>query len=585
VDGRGPKQAGEASGSIDDGTHRVAAVSPRVDAGDRKATWMGPPGRGEEEAGEALAAALEGVGQAVVTSRLEAVTTGDPPVASSWRGELARLEEKLAAAQQALLDSQRTLAESRRVTAAQRQELEAARADADLLAAHLERERTAHRMTQRDLEGLRERAGNASTSGFSEGRPRSKRFGGLEPDTDPKRVTDELERSVGQAIAERNRLTLALKRLERHFLHAREEVGAWLTSAEVALADRLGLEADARSARSSLRLARDYCESVDLALNVAATELATARNGFGSALDELGVAERKARAFQARSSRLGESVAAARDRLKEVSEFLADFSSQLEALGPLLAGEDAERRELGQAVTDSFTRLRQHEAGLTSLGERLQAQRNALTGLSSELESATEADERLQGEVARRDGLYREHVEAVRTFDALLDEADALISRAHTGELALSERDPDSSALSVGPRAGTPGPVASSELRPPVAASEPAAVDDGATSTLPSVPRLEGMLYARLGEAALSATERIALLHDATPNLDSAALSGGIKISAKAAFLVSCIDGTVTLGDLIDLSGLPHEEAAQLLLDLLLEGHIRLPALAPQPRP
>lgn len=650
--GDGPIRASGSDGhngrapAVDDAATEddAPAGSPAVESDGR---------RGEDDE---LAAALDGSGarHAVGAHSAAMVSSGAHPALSVGAlRELTRLETALATTQEELLASQRQAAELRRELTEQSERVETVVAEnealeAQLAAAEYGRASLQARLVdeaaddglqhsalrayqqrvnelERDREALeqalaelrekleastpeRDTASAGGSGADAEAQPSGeidalrRRIAELEAGAEashksPERTRaslEEVERSLGQAIAERNRLTLALKRLERHFLLAHDQVGAWLEAAEMAISDRASLETDARSARTALRRARDYCESVDLALNVVATELASARSGFGSALDQLAETERRARLFQSRATQFGQAVGLARARIREMSSALIELSDELEGLGSTLDTEDEERREIGRVVGNAFEILQHHDEGLALLSERLQSQRNALTGLAGEIDAATEADELLQGEVARRDAVYREHVEAVRTIGSVLEDADVLIGRAQTGD----ELEADVDELTATP-ADWARPLTNESVSRPsedvITSSQPAVRGGGAapsksddetiTSTQPSVPKFNRLAYTRLHDPELPAAARLEMLHEARPSIESARLSNSMEISAKAAFLVSSIDGTVTLGDLIDLSGLRHEEASQILIDLLLDGHIRIPELTRPPRP
>jgi archaellum component FlaC len=73
-----------------------------------------------------------------------------------------------------------------------------------------------------------------------------------------------------------------------------------------------------------------------------------------------------------------------------------------------------------------------------------------------------------------------------------------------------------------------------------------------------------------LFDTSLSAMERLSWVLDEAPQLSTTELAPGQEIDSQAAFVLQMIDeGGVTFADVIDMVGLPAEEAAAILIDLL----------------
>ena len=73
-----------------------------------------------------------------------------------------------------------------------------------------------------------------------------------------------------------------------------------------------------------------------------------------------------------------------------------------------------------------------------------------------------------------------------------------------------------------------------------------------------------------LSDTSLSAMERLSWVLDEAPELSTTELGPGQEIDSQAAFVLQMIDeGGVTFADVIDMVGLPAEEAAAILIDLL----------------
>ena len=73
-----------------------------------------------------------------------------------------------------------------------------------------------------------------------------------------------------------------------------------------------------------------------------------------------------------------------------------------------------------------------------------------------------------------------------------------------------------------------------------------------------------------LFDTSLSAMERLSWVLDEAPQLSTTELGPGQEIDSQAAFVLQMIDeGGVTFADVIDMVGLPAEEAAAILIDLL----------------
>ena len=73
-----------------------------------------------------------------------------------------------------------------------------------------------------------------------------------------------------------------------------------------------------------------------------------------------------------------------------------------------------------------------------------------------------------------------------------------------------------------------------------------------------------------LFDTSLSAMERLSWVLDEAPQLSTTELGPGQEIDSQAAFVLQMIDeGGVTFADVIDMVGLPVEEAAAILIDLL----------------
>lgn len=77
-----------------------------------------------------------------------------------------------------------------------------------------------------------------------------------------------------------------------------------------------------------------------------------------------------------------------------------------------------------------------------------------------------------------------------------------------------------------------------------------------------------------LQDESRSAIERLATVINEKPLFEASDAMGEMDLDPQAAFLLSRVDGTVTFAELIEISGLAEDEAAELLLGLLLKGVI-----------
>ena len=95
------------------------------------------------------------------------------------------------------------------------------------------------------------------------------------------------------------------------------------------------------------------------------------------------------------------------------------------------------------------------------------------------------------------------------------------------------------------------------------------------TRTEPRVRSFDQLAFDRLHDDKLAPYARIELLESAIPTRESARLSNTMDLNAKAAFLVSLIDGAVTLGDRIFvLTGLEVHDRNPVACDELVDcGH------------
>ncbi len=406
-------------------------------------------------------------------------------------------------------------------------------------------------------------------------------------DLDAQKVaSEELQRQI-DAIAE--------ERAE--FETTKRELEAQLATREATFQETHEV---AESALGELEAARDEIVAQETLVADLRAQLEDAQNEMKAA----GQAERLLAEKDAAIAALEQEVAARELRLADVSR---GDSENLSKAKKELAAERAAAKKFANERTSFESRLATRDAELESLNQtvaELRDQNGQVDALQRELDShrvkLSAAEGRLRESEAETAELQA-MVDALQAEPIEMAVSDSFpVARSTTtphGNMVVSGafRSAQSGSQPVTFRATESGDQPSAVRPPPIpvsaSGSRPAASSGNRPAVTPSesadtsgvFPRnntpTESSASARLADESLTAAERLSWLVDESPYVANTDVAP--DLSAQAAFVLQNIDGNVSFADLIDIVGLPSDETAGILVDLLCRGIVTSPALEP----
>ena len=262
---------------------------------------------------------------------------------------------------------------------------------------------------------------------------------------------------------------------------------------------------------------------------------------------------------------------------KDVS--IAELQSQLETRDQAHA---AQQNASNLGAADLATKVADLEVMSNSLTTQLAAKDVKIAELESQAMLATRNTEspalqaevdRLKVQLSAAEGRARSATEEVEELTEQVDSLKAApIDMYVSGSYVSSERQPTPAEnLSISGQFKAAEAAATPPL-PPEARQAKASEDQGAAP-------LDSSAVSRLRDESLSPSDRLSWLIDEQPYV--ANTSSIPDLSARAAFVLQNIDGSVSFADLIDIVGLPEDETYSILLDLWDRGVITSPSLEP----
>ena len=434
-------------------------------------------------------------------------------------------------------------------------------------------------------------------------------------------ATSALEESQAARSAMRTEMATIVQDLEKAKSRG-ADTAKELESAHSEISEKTGASAEALAA-AEFKAIEASATTADLELNL--NEANEALEGANFKLAELEVqlaSEKKSleHAAAAAAAQAAVEVSAAHKAVSDTQTASANAVTDADAKAASLAGEidalkataavsteeEAKLTKTNDALTEDLEALRSHTAALeakqadvessgeltqrlgdqedafTELQAQLMAKDVSIAELQSQLQLAARAHESpgLQAEVDRlkvalsaADGRARsateEATELAEQVAALkASPIDMYVSGDHFN---ASERAPTPAEnLSI---SGQFKAAEASANPPPLSAAakpRPTGEDHGATP-------FDSSAVTRLKDEGLSPSDRLSWLIDEQPYVANTASVP--DLSARAAFVLQNIDGSVSFADLIDIVGLPEVETYSILLDLWERGVITSPSL------
>jgi len=376
------------------------------------------------------------------------------------------------------------------------------------------------------------------------------------------RDRDALKTSLGAARANLSVATDDIEALRKR----RDELEDQLTDERLAHSDtRKALEITTETRNK----ASEEVLSLGKQLNAVQKELAEVLGDRGELEKRMDSSAHKLAEEKQKSKKTTAELAAIREEhedelsahaqdVAELNEKVRDLEAKLEHMIEEKDGEIDTR--------DKALELRQTE--FSELYERNIAQRIAIADLQEALAQAPDVSE-LKAELAEREALLGKMMATVGAFGSQVSQL--------TGRVAAPPPIPPQAAQAqleeVEPQAEVDG---GGRLSPDAELQAAISDADKAVADAPATPRRKRKPSPRhdaarqlLKKADTEASRRLAAMLSETPRFDSHAALHNLSLSSKGAYLLSRMDGTVSFGDLMDSSGLPRGEAAEILLDLV----------------
>lgn len=404
------------------------------------------------------------------------------------------------------------------------------------------------------------------------------------------------------------------------------EFEARIAALEASLEAEREARAQAEAARDALSTSQKDVERTMEEQQAAATE---AHEVAEAAVVELEAARDELVASEERAAALEAELKAARDAAAGVKELTAKLAARDQAVSVLQAAVSDRDQALAAAAdgdTEAVARAQAEAAEASALARELNEKvavleerlanrdADAAQSVKDEAERTRDADAKMLAQQREIDAM-RIRLSAAegraRDMEAENAELQAIVAAMQSSpviEMSVSDSYPSARSTTTPhghiPVAVTNDSGASKVVRPPPVPAGPAntlslgethRVEGSPSATMERDPEsieleiddfedvsatpAKSSALARLTDEKLTPTERLSWLIDEAPYVSNTATAP--DLSAQAAFVLQNIDGNVSFADLIDIVGLPADETAGILVELLTRGIVTSPALQP----
>ncbi len=339
---------------------------------------------------------------------------------------------------------------------------------------------------------------------------------------------------------------------------------------------RASLETATQSVRRGLAEIEDLMVETLAALEHERTE----SEGLVRALE--GEADELRQALASRTEDLQEARAEVAAALEAADNAAAEASALVEALRGELELAEAER-----AAAEASRGVLEEE--LEAAGQQLEATLSQLETATAQLDSASQqfegatkdaaalrrdlakAQQHIESHEAELEALREEVLEATQTHLDLAQQISARDATIADLEAELERERQRGHIRAERPARGASEKTGEPERHPSWPTGTPRAVPQRtppsrrrASGNIPVKPLTHEVLHTMSPEDA----ERLAAILHERPLLDPHAVLAEIDVNSRAAYLLTRLDGSVSIRDLIDTAGMPRDEAAAILLDL-----------------